>query len=166
MVDQPDVELVALCRRLHPRLVAALALHCGRVDVAEELAQETLVRVWERWPNVRRAGSPDAWAFRVAFNLSTSALRRRALEQRVARRPPAVESPDLADRLAVRQALQQLTPRQRAAIILRYFVDLPVDDTAVAMDCAPGTVKALTSQAIARLREHLTFDAEGVSLHD
>lgn len=171
MVDQPDPELLATCRRLHPRLVAALTLHCGRLDVAEDLAQETLVRVWERWPKVRQADSPDAWAFRVALNLSTSALRRRALEQRAHLVAPRgadrdADNPDSAEQIAVRQALQLLPARQRAAIILRYFADLSVDDTAAAMTCAPGTVKALTSQGIAKLREHLTFDAEGVPLHD
>ncbi len=167
MVDQPEPELLATCQRLHPKLVAALALHGGQVEVAEDLAQETLVRVWEHWSEVRHADSPDAWAFRVAFNLSTSVLRRRVLERRFPV-PAAADAPgpDAADQIAVRQALQLLPTRQRAAIILRYFADLSVDDTAAAMGCAPGTVKALTSQGIANLRDHLTFDDEGVPLHD
>ena len=167
MVDQAESEFLAFCRRLHPRLVSTLALHCGQLEVAEELAQETLVRVWERWSTVRFADSPEAWTFRVALNLSSSAGRRRSLERRVAASYPiAVVDDDPSGPLAVRQALMTLAPRQRAAVLLRYFVDLSVDDTAAAMRCAPGTVKALTSQGIDRLRDHLTFDDEGVTLHD
>jgi RNA polymerase sigma-70 factor (sigma-E family) len=170
VVDRAEDDLATFCRRLHPRLVGMLALHCGQVELAEDLAQETLARVWERWSKVRLADSPDAWAFRVALNLSSSAGRRRALERRVAASQPVavVDGDGDGDRsgpLAVRQALLTLAPRQRAAIVLRYFVDLSVDDTAAAMRCAPGTVKALTSQGIDRLREHLTFDEE-VTLHD
>ncbi|HVN51876.1 MAG TPA: sigma-70 family RNA polymerase sigma factor [Acidimicrobiales bacterium] len=174
--EHVDEELVALCRRLHPRLVAALALHHGSTEVGEDLTQETLVRVWERWDEVRHAQSPEAWAFRVAFNLSTSAWRRRSLERRTA---PVVDvrqpgEHDATDAVAVRQALGTLTRRQRAAVILRYFADLTVQETADAMGCAPGTVRALTSQALDRLRAHLHVDLaaedddddEGVSLHE
>ena len=73
-------EVGDFCREMHPRLVGALALHCGDRDVAEELAQETLARVWERWSSVRSMDSPEAWTFRVAFNLSNSRFRRNAAE--------------------------------------------------------------------------------------
>jgi RNA polymerase sigma-70 factor (sigma-E family) len=156
------VEPSAFCRELHPRLVGALALHCGDRDVATELAQETLARVWERWSTVERMDSPEAWAFRVAFNLAASRFRRGAAERRArARLGPVdehVHEPDATDAVAVRAAVASLPPRQRAAVILRYFVDLSVDQTAEALRCAPGTVKSLTSQAIASLRDR--FDVE------
>ena len=155
-----DDELVALCRRLHPRLVGALALQHGSAQVGEDLAQETLVRMWERWETVRRADSPEAWAFRVAFNLSASTWRRRALERRTGPPEPEPVESDRTTAIAVRDALLTLPPRQRAAVILRYFADLSVRDAADAMGCASGTVKALTSQALDRLRRHLTFATE------
>jgi len=158
----PD-DVADFCRALHPRLVGALALHCGDRDVAEELAQETIARVWERWSSVRAMESPDAWAFRVGFNLTTSRFRRRAAEHRARARfgPPSEHVPDAADALAVREAVGALPPRQRAAIVLRYFADLPVDAAAEVLGCAPGTIKSLTSQAIATLRDR--FEVEVTS---
>jgi RNA polymerase sigma-70 factor (sigma-E family) len=154
------VEPSTFCRELHPRLVGALALHCGDRDVAAELAQETLARVWERWPTVERMDSPEAWAFRVAFNLAASRYRRRAAERRAHDRLGPVDdhAADVADALAVRAAVAALPCRQRSALVLRYFADLSVERTAEVLGCAPGTVKSLTSQAIAALRDR--FDVE------
>src|SRR4051812_3813807 len=160
LVRRTGVEASAFCRELHPRLVGALALHCGDRDVAEELAQETLARVWERWSTVRAMDSPDAWAFRVGFNLATSRFRRAAAERRARARVGPVDDhqPDTASALAIRAAVAALPPRQRAAVVLRYFADLSVERTAEVLGCAPGTVKSLTSQAIASLRAG--FDVE------
>lgn len=115
------------------------------------------MRAWERWPEVVAADSPVAWVHRVAFNLATSRFRRRAVERRAYRRvagADATAGPDLTA-VVVRAAVTQLPERQRAALVLRYFADLSIDDSATAMDCAPGTVKALTNQAIASLRSRL-----------
>jgi RNA polymerase sigma factor (sigma-70 family) len=155
------VEPSAFCRELHPRLVGALALHCGDRDVAAELAQETLARVWERWSTVERHEAPEAWAFRVAFNLAASRYRRRAAERRAHARLGVSSTSyeqDTADAVAVRAAVAGLPPRQRAALVLRYFVDLSVERTAEVLECRPGTVKSLTNQAIASLRDR--FEVE------
>jgi RNA polymerase sigma-70 factor (sigma-E family) len=164
-------------RALHPRLVGGLTLQCGDAALAEELAQETLARVWRRWDDVRVHPSPQAWTWRVALNLTASWFRRRAAERRATSRlgPPAVEvpAPDVADRLAVRAAVAGLPSRQRAVLVLRFFDDLSVADAALALGCAPGTVKSLTHQAIAGLRQRLDVtidltdedDEEEVSNH-
>jgi RNA polymerase sigma-70 factor (sigma-E family) len=159
-MERTDQSVSAFCRALHPRLVGSLALHCGDRDVAQELAQETLARVWERWASVRAMDAPEAWAYRVAFNLAASRFRRAAAERRARSRfGPVVEHvPDAADALAVRAAVGSLPPRQRAAIVLRYFADLSVEQTAEVLGCAPGTIKSLTSQAIATLRDR--FEVE------
>jgi len=167
-VDGPadlDVEFVELCRELHPRLVRGLALHCRDAAVAQEVAQEALVRAWERWATVRGARSPEAWVWRVALNLATSRFRRRAAERRAYLRavPPSPTSPDPDDQLAVRAAVALLPHRQRAALVLRYYADLSVVEVAEALDCAPGTVKSLTSKGVARLRRRLG-DAVAVDL--
>jgi RNA polymerase sigma-70 factor (sigma-E family) len=158
----PSRECEDFLRDLHPRLVGGLTLHCGDGALAEELAQETLARVWGRWDTVRSHGSPQAWAWRVALNLSSSWFRRRAAERRATARsgpvPDEAPSSDTADRLVVREALADLPPRQRAVLVLRYFDDLGVDDAATAMGCAPGTVKSLTHLAIAGLRQRLGVD--------
>jgi RNA polymerase sigma-70 factor (sigma-E family) len=154
-----DADVTAFCRRVYPRLVRALSLHCGDRRVAEELAQETLARVWSRWATVRLADSPEAWAFRVGFNLSNSSLRRVGAErrayQRADRRHAPSEPPCSADVLAVRAAVAALPKRQRAVMVLRFFLDLSVDDSAAILGCAPGTVKSLTSRAVGNLRREL-----------
>jgi DNA-directed RNA polymerase specialized sigma24 family protein len=83
---------------------------------------------------------PDRWGLRIARRIA-------ALSGAL---PP--RSDDSTDAIAVRAAVASLPPRQRATVVLRYFNDLSVTDTAVILACAEGTVKALTSQAIANLR--------------
>jgi RNA polymerase sigma-70 factor (sigma-E family) len=146
-------------RAQYPRLVGGLTLHCGDPALAEEMAQEALSRVWDHWDQVRDHPSPQAWAWRVALNLTTSWFRRRAAERRAAQRvgAPPEEAPvsDTADRLAVRDAVRLLPPRQRAVLVLRFYDDLSVAEAATAMRCAPGTIKSLTHHAITSLRDRL-----------
>ena len=165
MSDVEDGELAAFCAAQHRRLVGALTLYCGDPGVAAELAQEALARACARWPQVRSMDAPGAWVHRVAINLATSSFRRRRAERAATvrlggHRHPSEDTAELSDLLAVRRAVAALPSRQRAAIVLRYFSDLSVEDTATAMKCAPGTVKALTSQGITSLRASGLADLE------
>jgi RNA polymerase sigma factor (sigma-70 family) len=156
-----EVAADEFCRELWPPLAAAMGLVCGSRSVGEEIAQETLARVWARWHYVSRLESPEGWTYRVAINLSRSRHRRLGAERRaLARRGPPAEHHvhDLDAAIAVRQAVASLPERQRAAIVLRYFLDLPVAAVADILRCAPGTVKSLTSQAIERLRADFTLE--------
>lgn len=151
------------CALTRPRLVGALALHCGDRGVAEEIAQETLLRTWQRWDEVSTA-APRAWAYRVAFNLANSWHRRRMVEFRARRRNRSLASaePDHAQAIAVRAAVAHLPPRRRTALLLRYYLDLSVNETAGVMQCSPGTVKALCAQAAASLQRHPSLvDVQG-----
>ena len=154
-----DEDVAAFCRRLHPVLLGGLTLHCRDRSVAEEVTQATLVRVWERWPTVSTSRSPEAWAWRVALNLTASRFRRRAVEQRAQVRleglAAASSAPDEAERLAVRAAVADLPERQRAVLVLRFYADLTIAQTAEALRCAEGTVKSLTSKAVAGMRRRL-----------
>lgn len=157
-MPQPGVDpaLVARCQQLQPRLVGSLSLQVGDRAIAEELAQEALVRLWQQWPRVQALDSPDGWTYRVAMNLATSWWRRRQAERRAKRRlarEPDVavdDAPPAADWL--RHALTRLPERQRRALVCRYYLDLSVDEAAEVMGCAPGTVRALCAQGMAALR--------------
>lgn len=147
------------CRREYPPLVGLVTLYCGERSVAEEAVQEALAAVGSRWFPVFGVRDPAAYAYRSALNhsqrLARRSRRRMAAEARYgeeqARRTAA--RVDAAEDAAVLQgAVSRLTTRQRQALVLRYYADLSVERTAEIMGCRPGTVTALTSQAIAALR--------------
>jgi RNA polymerase sigma factor (sigma-70 family) len=158
---QASHELVEFCVSVHPGLVRLLRLYLSDEATSDELAQEALVRVCLSWDKVRQLDAPEAWARRVALNLANSWLRRVRVERRARGwlREQGDQLVDLADTLAVRHAVGTLPARQRMAVILRYYEDLPVKEVAATMGCAEGTVRALTSQAVTALRSRL-----GISL--
>jgi RNA polymerase sigma-70 factor (ECF subfamily) len=144
-----------------------LVLYCGDRGVAEDLAQESLARAVERWAQVGRMDAPEAWVYRVAFNLARSRFRRRAAERRATGRLPfAAAAPDATDAIAVRDAVAGLPPRQRAVIVARFYAGLSVAETAEALRCAEGTVKAATHQALRNLRAAGLVDDEEVELDE
>ena len=149
-----DEELEAFCRRLYPSLVGFLGLYCGRSAIAEELAQETLARVWRKWPQVHHLDQPEAWAQRVAINLANSYFRRLAAERRARRRmtTAAEAEPAPVEALALRQDISQLPRRQREAVVLHYYLDLDLRAVAERMGSTVPAVKALLHRAIRRLR--------------
>ena len=152
--DQPGLR--EFCRRMYPQLVGTLTIVCGDRGVAEELTQETLIRVWDRWEQVRLKESPEGWAHHVAMNLARSWFRRKIAErranQRTGTRQDAAAAEDVAGDLTLLAAVRALPPRQREVIALRYYAGLPVEQVATLMGCAQGTVKSLTSKAIDALR--------------
>jgi RNA polymerase sigma factor (sigma-70 family) len=166
-----DDELVAFCRAEHPRLVGMLGLYCRDRYVAEELAQDTIVRVIGDWSRVRRHESPSAWAHRVAINLANSHLRRRLAERRalrrLSRRPVAAQhDPDTPTALAVRAVVAGLPRRERAVVVLRYFADFSVREVADLLGMPEGTVKTVTARALAGMRTAgLTYLREASDAH-
>lgn len=154
--NPPPMELAAFYAAEFPRLAGALTLYTGDRELALELAQEAMARACRHWPRVQHFDAPGAWVHRVGINLANSAFQRTRrrlqspLQPLLGQPEPAVSDPSTA--LAVRAAVARLPRRQRSALVLRYFVDLPVDEVARLLHCSPGTVKALTFQAIANLR--------------
>jgi len=151
------LELEAFCHQEYGRLIGMLTLYCGDAELARDLAQEAMARACAHWRSVREMHAPRAWLSKVAMNLANSHWRRRAAEKRSRERMDAGEGTvhmdvDVATALAVRAAVAALPKRQRAALILRYFEDLSVEQTAGVLRCEPRTVKKLTTRAFATLR--------------
>jgi RNA polymerase sigma-70 factor (sigma-E family) len=151
-------DFVALYQRERPRLVGALGLLVGDRYLAEELAQEALIRVCRDWEKVQDLDRPSAWLHRVAVNVAMSSHRRRRAEQRMLRRVSArdgeaAHDPDTATAETVRGALRQLPVDLRAVIVLRFYADLSVTDTAAVLRLPEGTVKTKTRRALAVLRD-------------
>ena len=152
-----DHDFEVFCQETWHRLVAALAHYTGDALLAEELAQDALIRAGDRWPSVSQLASPAGWTFRVGANLASSHFRRRAAERRALRRYGAVDQsrPEPADALTVREALHTLPDRQRQAVVLRYFLDLSPDEAGAVMGVTGQAVRNLTHRALARLRDDL-----------
>jgi RNA polymerase sigma-70 factor, ECF subfamily len=168
-----DPLLEGFCRKMHPRLVAAVSLHCGDGGLAEEIAQESLIRACARWSKVRTMNSPEGWVFRVAFNLANSHFRRARIERRArerltaaSRRPVEQVDERVSTGVAVRRAVGSLPPRQRAAVVLRHLLDVPVADVAEVMGTSEGAVKALTHRGVSALREWFDLEAAEVVDHE
>ncbi len=131
---------------------------------AEDLVQECLFQIARRWPRVRAMEHPRAYARKVLFNLALDEGKRRTRHQAELHHTAAAQIEVHADDAALRvlgraeasadlvRALGQLPPRQRAALVLRYFEDLPEAQVAEVMGCSVGTVKSTTSRALERLR--------------
>ena len=137
------------------RLRRAAYLMCGDVDQAEDLLQEALIALAERWEKVEH---PDAFVRKVIYRQRISWWRKSRRET-VVEFVPDTGVGDGAERRAreaeVHDVLRTLPPRQRAALVLRYFEDLTEAQAAEVMGIAVGTVKSLSHQAIARMREEL-----------
>lgn len=134
----------------------------GDRGLAEDLTQEAFARVLGRFHDLRDRDAFWWYLRRTIVNLSHSHFRRRRVERDWAdrQRPEiATSQPDVAERERLRQALATLRPQQRAAIVLRYYEDLPESQTAEILGVAVGTVKSMVSRGMEKLREELSRDA-------
>lgn len=125
----------------------------------EDLLQLALMRTARRWSSIRT--DPTAYTRQVLVNLAKDGWRRRArrvIEVAAVGEDTAVPAAteDVLIRDELLTALHQLTARQRAVLVLRYFDDLSVTDTALTLRCSEGTVKSQTHRALTRMRELIT----------
>lgn len=134
---------------------------------ADDLVQTTLEKMWLRWGRIERRNEPPLAYARTVLLRSYLAGNRRGFGLRESAVPPgsleiagADPVPGATERLVLHEALGRLTPRQRAAVVLRHLEGLSVAETAVALGCSEGTVKSTTSDALRLLRADLA-DREG-----
>ncbi|MEU6375009.1 SigE family RNA polymerase sigma factor [Streptomyces sp. NPDC046909] len=133
---------------------------------AEDLLQESLVKLWFAWPKVG-AEAPEAYVRKVLARAAARSARRRWWgEQPVERFPDPPEVGDATaavdERTRLEAMLALLPARQRAAVVLRYYQDLPERDVAEALGCPVGTARSLTTRGVARLRQLLAAAVEPV----
>ncbi|NMO38470.1 SigE family RNA polymerase sigma factor [Streptomyces sp. GMY01] len=127
---------------------------------AEDLVQESLVKLWFKWPRIAHE-APEAYVRRVmARAAARSALRRWWGERPVEQLPETPAAGDVsatvAERSRIEAALAQLPPRQRAVVVLRYYQDLSERQVAEALGCPVGTARSHAARGVARLRQLLT----------
>lgn len=125
----------------------------GNRHDAEELLQEALARTCTKWGSIRDKGAAEAYVRRILVHEAGRGWRRRDRE-RVTDAPPDAGSVggDSDQHVDLWRAICALPPRMRAALVLRYYEDLSVGDTALALACSEGAVKSQTHAAVKRLR--------------
>ena len=140
-------------------LVRTAYLMVGDLHEAEDLVQETLFKVASKWPRVYRMDNPLAYTRRILVNLVLHGSSKRSRNRAELKATPPAETASTAALLDIHDelfdALAALPPRQRAALVLRYLLDLPEAEVAAAMRCSLGTVKSSTSRGLQRLEQTL-----------
>jgi RNA polymerase sigma-70 factor (sigma-E family) len=149
-----DDEFTSYLQAAFPRLRRTAFLLCGDWHAAEDLAQITLTKVFASWRRILRSDAVDAYARKTLLNSYTAECRRKRHTEVVAAGLPErpVDEPGPELRLAVLEALATLPPRARAVVVLRYWEDLSIEQTAAALGCSAGTVKSQSSRALDMLR--------------
>lgn len=131
----------------------------GDYQLAEDLVQTTLLRVYQRWSRVEAMDQPVAYARKILVSQSVSWWRRRSARER-----PGLDHDEpswaggvdeVAEHERVWRAVLSLPPRQRAVTVLRYYEDLSEAQIAATLDMAPGTVKSHSHAAVRRLGQLL-----------
>jgi RNA polymerase sigma-70 factor (sigma-E family) len=170
MTDSPrDEEFTEFVRSSRVDLLrSACLLTAGEVHAAEDLVQITLARLYVAWPRVSRSGNRLGYAWRILVNAHIDEVRkpRWRRERSVGDVPdnPAPEPPAPGPHAdAIRAALAGLPPGMRAAVVLRHWLDLSVEETAVLLGCSEGTVKSQTAKGTSRLRELLSTGADSAA---
>ena len=154
--DDEYTEYVAARMSSLRRLAAVL---CDGWQRADDLVQVTLTRLYVQWSRVRAASHPDAYARTVLVREFIHERRSPwakwvSLTGEMADRPAATVDHDAV--IDLRAALAALPARQRATLVLRFYCDLNVDQSAEILGCSPGTVKSQTARALDTVRRALT----------
>lgn len=140
----------------HQSIARALAVTLGDSELASDATNEAMTRAYKRWSKISHYDEPAAWVYRVGLNWSRSWHRRRRRERD---RPVALgpDTTELAERDdSLDDAIDRLSVDHRAVIVCRFHLDWSVDQTAQALDIAPGTVKSRLARAIAQLKVTVT----------
>lgn len=157
----PEPDFAAYVQARQQTLLRAAYLVCGDRQLAEDLLQDALVKLAARWRTVREE-HPDAFVRRILYRDAVSSWRKRRREvvtpiTAYAACPTLVpdETATVDARVDLWRALDTLSPRQRAVLVLRFFDDRSVAETADALGVSEGTVKSTTHDALARMRAAL-----------
>lgn len=167
LADDASAEFHDFFERHYAELARLAHLLTGEKDVADDLAADALVALWQRWDRLRAAQHPVAYARGVVANLARQWTRSRVRERRRialfwSLDAEHVDGPDVAVVQDVRAALTRLPFRKRACVVMRHALDLSEKDTAAALGISVGTVKSQTSKGMAELERLLGAEAVGV----
>src|SRR6266566_7168331 len=157
MSAQLDTEFRDFMQSRWPAMVRLAYALTGDQGHAEDVAQAAFARAYAFWPKVRRTENPEGYVRRIVINENRNRCRRHRVAERLTDAPPESSSDDTTgqydERSALMAALQRLGPKQRAVVVLRYWLGLTETEAAAELGCSVGTVKSQTSRALATLRQ-------------
>lgn len=152
VTETDDQSFEDLYRRCRPGLVRLAHLLTGSVTAAEDVVHDAFIGFARATTPIN---DPAAYLRRSVVNLSTNVHRRTARERRhLATVTEAFVAPTEVDETW--QLVRQLPPRQRAVLVLRFYLDLSEAETARVLGCRPGTVKSSSARALAKLKETMS----------
>jgi RNA polymerase sigma-70 factor (sigma-E family) len=165
MSAQLDTEFREFMHSRWPAMVRLAYVLTGDQGHAEDVAQAAFARAYASWPKVRRTENPEGYVRRIVINENRNRFRKHRVTEQLTGAPPEPgpgtgPGPGLADatsqydeRSVLMAALRRLGPRQRAVVVLRYWLGLTEAETAAELNCSVGTVKSQASRALASLRQ-------------
>jgi RNA polymerase sigma-70 factor (sigma-E family) len=131
----------------------------GDLGHAEDVAQTAFAKAYASWGRVVRTGDPEAYVRRIVVNENSRRFRKHRVIEDLPGEVPETVTGDAAEgwdeRASVLAALRSLGPRQRAVVVLRYWMDMSEAETAAALGCSVGTVKSQASRGLAALRSRI-----------
>ena len=141
----------------YTHLSEALYLLTGDPFEAEDVAQEAMARVLERWERIRTMDSPTGYVYRTAMNLNRKRVRRLAVRARrvFADVPTPDHSTVIGDQQDVRQALAKISAREREALVLVDWLEMSADEAGSVLGIKASSVRVRLHRGRTNLREHL-----------
>ena len=169
MTARRDAEFTDYVSTRLPSLRRLAFMLCQDWHAADDLVQAALTKTYLHWPRAAGAENTDAY---VHATLVREFIRERrtAWARRVSPTDPLPEAhfplPDRDGFLDLQDAVTGLPPRQRAVLVLRFYCDMTVEQSAELLGCTPGTIKSQTSKALASLRRALGGHPDNNANHD
>lgn len=167
MKKQDEAEYVEYVGATQDRLRRTAYLMTGDWSLASDITQEVLIKLYVAWPRLDRGRGLPTYVRRAVVSSVIDAKRRQKRRPEIITDEPVLVvggdgADQRADRDALMTALAAVPARQRACIVLRYFEDLSISETADALKCSEGNVKSQTFRALDALRR-LLGDAEWIA---
>jgi len=135
-------------------------LLCGDWHHADDVVQTVLTTLYRNWPRIQRRERVDAYVRTMLVRATFDRRRRLSWRREITSAEPPETPSDhdlhIEDRIVLLAALAKMPPRQRAVLVLRFWDDLDVADTAAALGCSEGTVKSQTARGLTHLRALLS----------
>ena len=169
MSAQLDAEFREFMHGRWPAMVRLAYALTGDQGHAEDVAQAAFARAYAYWPKVRRTGNPEGYVRRIVINENRNRFRKQRVAERLTDAPPEPRpgtglgsgsgsgsgdaTSQYDERSVLMAALRRLGPRQRAVVVLRYWLGLTEAEAAAELNCSVGTIKSQASRALATLRQ-------------